>query len=148
MKHSNYLESRQFDLDQELAAERAAGYGTRICPRCGGNPEADEDGNWYTCFYCCNTGSVSAEVADAEERRERDFAEQFRPVHLGVYLDIRSTRAYDGSDGMGGGDPYGPDWDDEFGPIARAPGHRLFTRLIPAPRPAPVIDLCDDDIPF
>jgi hypothetical protein len=28
------------------------------CPRCGGMPDLDEDGRPYTCFFCCNTGSV------------------------------------------------------------------------------------------
>ena len=32
-----------------------------VCPQCGGNPETDEDGNYYTCFYCGDAGAIEVE---------------------------------------------------------------------------------------
>src|SRR3954468_9296211 len=106
-----YIDSYQFDLDQELAAERRAGYG--ICPKCGGWPEEDGEGRFYTCFFCCDTGSVSMATLEAYERDEADAREQFRPAFLGIF-------------------PLAPspdDWmmDEDDAAFKRAPGHRLFT---------------------
>lgn len=131
-----YIDSYQFDLDQELAAERRAGYGR--CPRCGGHPEMDEYGMQYTCFYCCNRGEVPQAWIDAEERAERDFMEQFRPTYLGTVP--RQARA----------DDWMLDADDpDFAPLPA--GRGLFTTLIPRAalidRTA-LVDLTDDDIPF
>ena len=41
------------------------------CPSCGGRPEQDEDGRYFICFFCCDTGIVSKEVADELEREEQ-----------------------------------------------------------------------------
>lgn len=38
------------------------------CPRCGGSPDFDEDGRPYTCYFCCDTGSVTEEIATEEAR--------------------------------------------------------------------------------
>ncbi len=98
------------------------------CPECGGNPEMDSEGRYYTCFFCCDTGGVSAEVAQAHEREQVDFAERFAPRRMGIFFRPM-TDEYDF---------------DETAPQA---GSRLFTRLLPYQRVqrAPVFV---DDIPF
>lgn len=126
----SYIESRQFDLDQELVAERAAGYAT--CPRCGGCPDYDEDGRPFTCFYCCDTGTVPAAVAAEWERDEADAHEYqpLRPVVGGKHLVPR----------------YDPDtgacWDDVQSLLP-------LEMILPKSRRAiPVDAFTDDDIPF
>ena len=47
-----------------------------VCPSCGGNPEMDEDGNYYTCFACCDTGAVAVEET-YEETISRELNEAF-----------------------------------------------------------------------
>lgn len=101
------------------------------CPRCGGMPDYDEDGRPFTCFCCCDTGLVPEAVAAAELRAHIDAEEAFAPTRLGIF-ERPMLHEYDWAD----------DWD-----TPRAPGHRLFTRLIPAnPVKAPVIAW--EDIPF
>jgi hypothetical protein len=47
-----------------------------VCPSCGGNPEMDEDGNYYTCFACCDTGAVAVEET-YEETISRELQESY-----------------------------------------------------------------------
>lgn len=101
---------------------------TATCPRCFGFPELDEAGHPYTCYVCCDTGSVSADLAESIQREEADYAEKFTPARLGVFA--RSPAEFD---------------EDELG--APAPGSRLFTRFIRIPR-APIVTSWDTDIPF
>lgn len=105
------------------------------CPRCGGYPEFDEEGRVYTCFFCCDTGSVSQAVADAFYREQDDAAEQFMPSRLGIFFRPMT-------------DEY--DWPEPGEECTPAPaGHRLFTRLIPAaPAARRAVSLTDEDIPF
>ena len=136
-----YIDSYQFDLDQEIAAERRAGYCS--CPKCGGYPDLDESGRAYTCYFCCDSGVVPQAVMVAWERAERDEREQFRPARLGTFPTQRSDFWEYASD-------------DEIALECR-PGNRLFTRLVPS-APAWVKcpelvartqdDPCWDDIPF
>lgn len=106
---------------------------TALCPRCCGCPDFDEDGRPYTCYFCMDTGSVTAEVAQEFERTETDYAEKFAPARLGIFLsraDLNTLLEC-----------------DEF--IEPAAGHRLFTRMVAVPRqPQPVADCWADDIPF
>lgn len=49
------------------------------CPQCDPcNPECDEDGRPYTCFFCCDTGRVLASVLE-EALREADERDAKRP---------------------------------------------------------------------
>src|SRR3954462_14456753 len=107
----SYIDSYQFDLDQERAAERRAGY--CACPRCGGHPEYDSDGRVFTCFFCCDEGVVRASIVEAMERDEQDEREQFRPKYLGAYPIAAAP----------------DDWmlDEEDAAFKCAPGHRMFT---------------------
>lgn len=127
----SYIDSRQFDLNQELAAERAAGYGT--CPKCGGYPDMDEDGKYYTCFFCCDTGSVPMAVVKEWERDETDAREYqpLRPVVGGKHV----VQRYDDESGEG--------W-DEWQPLL--PLRQILPRVWRALNPP--IDIGDDDIPF
>lgn len=122
------LHSYQFDLDRELQAERSAGY--HSCPQCGGVPEYDSDGRPFTCYYCCDTGCVPAEVAAQWARDEADAREYapLRRVVNGKHI-LQCCDEYDA-------------WD-------------VLQSLLPlehiqleqeAPRVAAVD--CDDDIPF
>jgi len=117
---------------------------TALCPRCHGGHEFDEDGRLYTCYFCGDTGMVSAEVAAEVERAEIDFAEKFAPVRLGIFFSQQELR-----------DLY------ECGDFDMEPraGRRMFTRLLPAVRQPvvrqpvvrqPVVRNFDfsDDIPF
>lgn len=105
------------------------------CPQCGGGHEFDEEGKLYSCYFCCDTGTVDQSVVDAIEMAEQDFAEQFRPKRLGVF--VRPMK-------------HEYDWDlDEDQP--QSPGHRLFQRLVAAPRRPVVPAFAQDDfndIPF
>lgn len=107
------------------------------CPKCNPlYPELDEQGRPYTCFFCGDTGYVSEAVAQAYYRDIQDWDERFAPRCLGVFLP---------------GLYHHPDFD--FDPdVTPSPGSRLFTRLIPEPRPQPVPalagDMFEDDIPF
>lgn len=99
------------------------------CPKCGGYPEYDEDGGRYTCYFCCDTGRVESEVAEAYYRVEDDYREQFAPRHVsGCWREQRY---------------------DEEGPTG-SKYRKLFTGLSGMPRvPAPVlVDDGFDDIPF
>lgn len=102
------------------------------CPQCGGFPDFDEEGKAYTCYFCCDTGTVDATVAAAYWQDIEDFEHRFAPRHLGIFVHPMQNEY---------------DWDDDR-PLHA--GHRLFTRLIPpAPRTrtAPA-RLADDDLPF
>jgi hypothetical protein len=102
------------------------------CPRCGGygfDGIEEDTGCPFACYFCGTTGRVPAAVAEAERRERQDEAERFTPRHLGIYM--RPMR-------------HEYDWDD----CEPSPGHRLFTRLVPPPRPAPVVSSGDDDVPF
>jgi hypothetical protein len=129
----SYLDSYQFDLDQEIAAERAAGY--HSCPRCGGHPDYDETGRPYTCFFCENTGCVPAAVVEQFARDERDAMEAFAPVRLGVF-PTQEESFWESAN------------DEEIAAETR-PGRRLFTRFIrPQPTYAVYANGEFDDIPF
>lgn len=117
----------------------ADGFG--ICPRCGGQPDMDEEGHYYTCFFCHDTGTVPAEVLARWERDETDEREQFRPVRLGTYIR-----------------PFAHEYDYDYADApVEGPGHRMFSRLISPPvwPAAYVRRVCnnsltmgDDDLPF
>jgi len=49
------------------------------CPKCDGNwyMDLDEDGNPYTCFFCCNTGYVTEEET-YHERKTRETQECYQ----------------------------------------------------------------------
>ena len=32
-----------------------------VCGQCGGHPDMDDEGKFYTCFHCCDTGLVPME---------------------------------------------------------------------------------------
>jgi hypothetical protein len=127
-----YLESRQFDLDMELQAERRAGYCN--CPQCGGIPDYDSDGRPFTCYYCCDTGSVPAEVAAQWERDEAD-AREYAPLRR-VVDGKHMVPRYDGETGCG--------WDE---PQSLLPLELIFPRMTRRELPAAFIAF-DDDIPF
>jgi len=55
-----------------------------VCPSCGGNPEMDEDGNYYTCFACCDTGAVAVEET-YEETISRELNEAFEEYQYENY---------------------------------------------------------------
>lgn len=44
------------------------------CPKCDPcNPEMDEDGRPYTCFFCGDTGRVLRTVLEAEQREQAEY---------------------------------------------------------------------------
>lgn len=97
------------------------------CPRCGGNPDCDETGRPYTCFYCYDEGYVSLDVSFEEYLRDADmYAYSHAPLVRG---DRPLPRAVD---------------DDEPAIIARAARYAEQQSM-------GVDDLADlgfDDIPF
>jgi len=70
-----------------------------LCPRCCGIPDFDEDGRAFTCYFCCDTGTVDKWVADSHARDaawhyyvecERRIAERAAlgvPAGYGYYFD-------------------------------------------------------------
>jgi hypothetical protein len=58
--------------------------GLALCPRCGGNPDMDDEGKYYTCYFCFDRGYVADHVAKAFEQDEADHCEQFLPERLGA----------------------------------------------------------------
>jgi hypothetical protein len=74
------------------------------CYRCGGSPDVDEDGAFYTCFVCCNTGLLPKAEVDAHYQAEVDYAEAFRPKHLGIF--VKKATVYTDSSGESYGDEY------------------------------------------
>jgi len=99
---------------------------TAICPQCGGNPDMDEDGRYFTCFFCCDTGFVSQEVVDEMEREEQLYKDHANS------MAVRVQRCY---------------FDEYEGCVA--PHANLFTRLrgLEKKRPQYAAEAYDD-IPF
>lgn len=51
------------------------------CPQCDPcNPELDEDGRPYTCYFCCDTGRVLRSVLEAEERERAAYLREHPPL--------------------------------------------------------------------
>lgn len=101
------------------------------CPQCGGFPELDEDGRYYTCFFCGDRGFVSLDVA----------FEHFAAECAGRAADdlrVERIRAE-----LGIPDGYGWRFDEESGEIVLIPPRRPHA----APPAAPSWDY-GDDIPF
>jgi hypothetical protein len=62
------------------------------CPKCDPcNPELDEDGRPYTCYFCCDTGRVDTASAAAYWQDLTDSTEyvQLRPVVNGKHIAHR-----------------------------------------------------------
>lgn len=101
-----------------------------VCPSCGGDGHTgmDEDGRYYTCYRCCETGMVTKASADAEE------AEEARVMAELEAEAIARRKEYGVPDG------WGYRLDEEEGVILIPPR--------PAPGVKPVAVDYDDDIPF
>lgn len=106
--------------------------GLRVCPKCGGFADFDENGMLYTCFFCENTGMVPAAAAAEWERDETDAREYqpLRPVVEGKHL----VQRYDSDTGAC--------WDVVQSLLP-------LELILPKSRRAiPAVDFGDDDIPF
>lgn len=100
------------------------------CPNCGGdgNTGLDEEGRYYTCYRCCETGMVTKASADAEAAEEAE------------YLAKREAEEAARRKDLGVPDGWGYVLDEYEGVILIAP------RSAAPPKPA-AVDY-DDDIPF
>lgn len=104
------------------------------CPRCGGCPEMDDEGCYYACYYCGDAGQILESVALAEEQERIDMIEKFAPRALGIFIRPMTSEY---------------DWHEEDEIALFKPGHRLFTRLIPAEITKPsAAEAFFDDLPF
>lgn len=56
------------------------------CPKCGGNPEVDSEGCYYTCFYCCNERIVLASSIEPEPTPARVLKHR-HSFHFDGYSD-------------------------------------------------------------
>lgn len=109
---------------------RALPSGVAECPQCDPScPELDEDGHAYTCYFCCDTGRVPQDVADAYWQAQTDSVEYRRllPVIDGKHQQLRC-------------DDEGDCWVD-LRPL-------LPSCLMPKPAPAAWAPEEIEDIPF
>ena len=112
------------------------------CPQCNPlYPESDGEGGYYSCYFCCDTGTVPADVAASYWQSLDDAAEQFIPKRLGMF-PTRASSMWD--------------WDCD-NERELSPGHRLFTRfpdiansirIEAAAASRAAFANCIDDIPF
>lgn len=109
------------------------------CPKCDPScPELDEDGRPYTCYFCCDTGRVSAAAAAAYWQDVTDAAEYKR---LAPVMSNGKHVRWVYCEHTGEADPIDV-------PLFPRSVHGAFMALHPIARPAPALIGGDDDIPF